>query len=422
MGQKRHYKVVVAIALVLAIASCLWFVSPVEDTAPSTHCYAQGYGYGGGGISPPPLFITRTGSINLARYVDAGGRTIIEIHFVSNDGLVTLVIPKGTKVLDAEGNLMGIMEIIALSTPPPPEGYVLVGSAYDCQPDGATFEPEVTLTFTYDPADIPNGVSEEGLVLAYWDGDKWVMLLTTVDTEANTVTADVEHFTPFGILAKLPLAPAAFAVSTLTVSPATVDIGETVTISVLVTNTGGLTGSYEVTLKVDEVAVATQEVTVDGGASQEVTFTTTKDAAGTYAVDVNGLADTFVVRGAAVFRTTQLSISPAEVEIEEQITISAVVTNVGEAWDIYTVTLQINGVIEATEYVTLDAGQATTVTFTVVKDLPGIYEVEVSGLTGSFTVVEIPLPWWIWLIVGLVVAAAAGSIVWWQLRRAAMPT
>ena len=90
-------------------------------------------------------------------------------------------------------------------------------------------------------------------------------------------------------------APAAFVTSALSITPEEVNIGEEVTISVLVTNTGDVTGSYEVTLEVDEVSIATEEVTLDGGASQTVTFTTTEDVDKTYAVTIDDLSGTFVV-------------------------------------------------------------------------------------------------------------------------------
>jgi uncharacterized membrane protein len=327
-------------------------------------------------------------------------------------------------MLDAEGNPLANIEVIVLNTPPPPPGYELVGPAYDCLPDGATFEPAITLTFTYDPADIPTGVSEEDLVMAYWDGNEWVMLPTTVDTVANTVTVEVAHFTPFGILAKLPVppAPAAFDVSSLLISPATADIGEGVTISVRVANTGDLTGSYEVTLKINNVAVDTKDVTLDGGASKIVIFTTTKDVAGTYTVDVNGLSGTFMVEAPpvppvpAAFEVSQLSISPAEVKVGETVTVSATVANTGEVEGSYTVTLKINGATEATKKVTLAGGQTTEVTFSVVRDVAGSYQVDIDGQTGSFTVAKAPLAWWIWLIVGLVVVAAIVGVVIWRRR------
>jgi len=57
-------------------------------------------------------------------------------------------------------------------------------------------------------------------------------------------------------------------------------LGESVTISVLVTNISDLTISHKVTLRIDNVAAAAKDVTPDGGDSQTVTFITAKDAAG----------------------------------------------------------------------------------------------------------------------------------------------
>ncbi|UCD54453.1 MAG: hypothetical protein JSU76_01905 [Dehalococcoidia bacterium] len=91
-------------------------------------------------------------------------------------------------------------------------------------------------------------------------------------------------------------APAAFTTSDLSIAPTEVDMGEEVTISVLVTNTGDLSGSYEVTLNIDGTAVATEEVTLAGGASERVTFTTTQDTAGRYSVTIDGLLGTFDVK------------------------------------------------------------------------------------------------------------------------------
>jgi len=98
----------------------------------------------------------------------------------------------------------------------------------------------------------------------------------------------------------VPPAPAEFVTSNLSIAPAAVDIGKTVTITVLVTNTGDLTGSYQVTLEIDNVVVATKDVALDSGASQMATFTTSKDVAGTYKVKVNGLSGTFTVKAPPV--------------------------------------------------------------------------------------------------------------------------
>ncbi len=95
---------------------------------------------------------------------------------------------------------------------------------------------------------------------------------------------------------KEPPAPPAFTVSDLSISPTEVNTGNKVTISVLVTNTGDLTGSYEVTLKIDNNVVATKEVTLEGGASETVTFVATPSVAGTYNVSADELTGTFTAK------------------------------------------------------------------------------------------------------------------------------
>jgi hypothetical protein len=89
---------------------------------------------------------------------------------------------------------------------------------------------------------------------------------------------------------------AVFRISEPDISPSEVDIGQMVTISVLVINSGNLEGTYQVTLEIDNKVVETQEVTLAGGASDMATFTISKDITGTYSVDVNGLTDSFTVK------------------------------------------------------------------------------------------------------------------------------
>lgn len=111
------------------------------------------------------------------------------------------------------------------------------------------------------------------------------------DKQGNLAVSDGYTFTTLGM-------PATFVSSALTISPDEVDIGERVNISVSVANTGDLGGSYKVTLKIDNVVIDTKDVILAGGAGQKVTFTVAKDAAGSYAVNINGLSGTFVVRAA----------------------------------------------------------------------------------------------------------------------------
>ena len=244
--------------------------------------------------APPPPAPGITDISDVVTDEGAFTETVITESF---DDLAQLTIDEGTIGL-IEGEPLSEISLTEMEVPPAsPEDSSIIGLVYDFGPDGATFEPPITLTFTYDPALILEGVLEENLVIAMWDEDagEWVELSPcTIDPVTHTITAPVSHFTAFTVLAYT--CPATFAASDLSISPTEVDIGEPVTIRVLVINTGDLTGTYKVTLKVDKVVVATEDVTLAGGTSQKVTFTTSKDVAGTYAINVDGQVGTFTVK------------------------------------------------------------------------------------------------------------------------------
>jgi tetratricopeptide (TPR) repeat protein len=102
----------------------------------------------------------------------------------------------------------------------------------------------------------------------------------------------------FGLAAVSPLATA-FAISDLTISSSKVKIGESVTITATVTNTSIATGTHTVSLKLDGEVVDTKGVTLASGASETVSFTVTKDVAGTYSVEIDGSSDSFRVTSEA---------------------------------------------------------------------------------------------------------------------------
>jgi hypothetical protein len=87
-----------------------------------------------------------------------------------------------------------------------------------------------------------------------------------------------------------PPAPADFELISLDVEPAEVAIGETVSVMVLVENTGGSEGTYTAILTVDGVTIETKEATIVPGSSGAVNFSLVKDAAGTYEIGVGDLS------------------------------------------------------------------------------------------------------------------------------------
>lgn len=87
-----------------------------------------------------------------------------------------------------------------------------------------------------------------------------------------------------------------------------------------------------------------------------------------------------------------LVISPVEVEPEGVVTISAEVTNTGDTEGSYTAELKINGVIEATQEITLTGGESQLLSFSVSRDTLGTYMVTWDELAGEFVVAELVLP------------------------------
>ncbi|GAI71924.1 unnamed protein product, partial [marine sediment metagenome] len=266
------------------------------------------------------------GTTDVRGMVTTAGVFLEPVTATSEDELCTLTIPEGTVGLTEELEPLDEITVVIMDEPPdPPEDAHVVGLTYDLGPDGATFDPPITLTFSYDPDALPEEVVEEDLVLAYYDEatGEWIELDGVVDTENNTITASVAHFTTFAIIGTvtppeeeevvppeeeevappeeeeevviLP-EPAAFSVSYLSVSPRLeVEPGEAVTIAVSVANTGGESGSYTVVLKINEVKEAEETVTIAAGDSQEVSFSVTREDPGDYTVDVDGLSGSFTV-------------------------------------------------------------------------------------------------------------------------------
>ncbi len=386
----------------------------------------------------PPTVETTLFGVEGEFSIDDDGVIQETIEATSDAGDFTIAIPEDTIALDEDGDPLSTLTVeLDLDPPDPPAEAHIIGIPYKLGPPGATFSPSITIEFIVDP--LPPGVAVEDLVIAYYDEEagEWVELPTTYDPATNTFTAEVEHFTTFAIIAVPPVvappAPAAFTSSSLSISPLEVDTGQTVTISISVANTGGESGSYTVVLKIKGVKEAEKRVTIAAGSSQTVSFSVTKEEAGSYTITVDGLSGSFTVvpvvvpPAPAAFTSSSLSISPLEIDTGQTVTISISVANTGGESGSYTVVLKIDGVKEAEETVTIAAGESQDVSFSVTREEAGTYSVDVSGLTGSFTVKEKvvppvvpkPITWWVWLLVGLGVVVIGGLLayfLWWKRR------
>ncbi|UCG54654.1 MAG: hypothetical protein JSV32_00070, partial [Dehalococcoidia bacterium] len=361
--------------------------------------------------------------------ISQSGELFDYIEALSLDSKLSLYIPSGTFARNINNVALRSIRITTLSEPPEvSENTEMIGLAYELTPAGANFDPPITLTIEYDTSEIPQGVSESYLIVAKWDEieKKWVECESTVDLKAHTVSTKIDRFSIYTVMAIKH--PANFTIADLKINPHEVTSGESISISVLITNIGYLTGSYPVTLKIDNEAVATKDVTLAGGTSQTVTFTTAKDITGTYSVNVNGLSGTFTLKRVhlpANFTTSTLNISPTEVGTGKKVTISVRINNTGDLTGIYPVTLEIDNEEVATKDVTLAGGTSQTVTFTTTKYVDGIYSVNVNGVSGTFTVKTVLEPTAVsakpfnWRIIGYIMAAlvVVGLDVYFLIRK-----
>ncbi|MFC2024707.1 hypothetical protein ACFLTJ_03970 [Chloroflexota bacterium] len=232
---------------------------------------------------------------NFVRYADV---------FTSQDKMLSVLVPEGTTARNKAGApFSGLQFRFTDTSPALPPGGSMVGPAYDIGPDGATFDPPITLSWNYDPLNIPPGVAEEALAINYYDetAEEWLELPSQVEAVSDTITASVAHFSTFAMMCypdlSQPYSTVILDSGSLTIIPQEVSLGEAVSINVLASNSGEEESSLAVTLKIDDVAVQTKEPSLAGGSSQPVAFVVSPDEAGAYSVDVNGLTGLFVVGG-----------------------------------------------------------------------------------------------------------------------------
>lgn len=81
-----------------------------------------------------------------------------------------------------------------------------------------------------------------------------------------------------------------------------------------------------------------------------------------------------------------LDVQPRTAAISQPVTIMANMTNGGDESGAYTATLKINGIIEQTKTGTVGGRAVHPLSFTVSKNKPGTYQVDINGQVSSFTV------------------------------------
>jgi hypothetical protein len=349
-----------------------------------------GGGGGGGGGSSVGSNGTRFTNVLLSR--TNNGTFIEDVLAQSVDNKVELGVPENTVALNQNGQPLSSIYVKDGSTLPLLPPYCeIVGKVYELGPSGTTFSPPVDLTFKYTDAEVPQGVAEKNLILASydWATEKWQNLESNPDPKNNSVTTRVNLLATYAILAYTH--PASFKVTELTAIPQEIELGKGLGISARITNTGDLTGSYELKLRFDDTVVQTKTITLDGGDSETVLLTATPETAGQHQAAIGNSLATFTVKAPltpAAFTTSEPVITPPEVTLGENVNIGILVANTGDLPGTYQAVLQIDDIPVQTREIALDVGQSEMVTFTVTTDTVGQHRVNIDGLLGTFNVRE----------------------------------
>ncbi|MDP3879409.1 MAG: hypothetical protein Q8Q07_03775, partial [Dehalococcoidales bacterium] len=188
-------------------------------TTPSTPPSGGG---GGGGGSSSLTSLNLSGMSGSAPVLNAQGEVISSSVLTSTDGQAKILIPAGTKML-RNGSALSAITCAQTASPPEPPADNIIVAGYNFGPDGATFNPPITLTLHFNIADLPAGTLLSELQLAFWDGTTWQILSNSqVDAATGQISAQVSHFTHFAILSAVPpVTPAPVPTVTPTVTPTT---------------------------------------------------------------------------------------------------------------------------------------------------------------------------------------------------------
>ncbi len=142
---------------------------------------------------------TRLGRSDFTVQVTSGGASETKALSITVEGMVNLA--SGAVSLDVPaGALPSEVEFTAEPTTAVPDTDLYVpGSAYEIGPSGTAFAVPATLTLSYDPSGLPEGVLESELRLHKVVDGSWVLMEEgDVDSVSSTVSGSVTSLSRFG--------------------------------------------------------------------------------------------------------------------------------------------------------------------------------------------------------------------------------
>jgi uncharacterized protein YjdB len=160
-------------------------------------------GSGGGGLSHSLIHyqLTVKGFKTASTlFINNLGVVDSDVILESPDGKMTLTISQGTKMLTVDRQALTDLQTELLGAFPPASSPNFFLLAFSCGPEGAIFDPAITLTFRYQVNNLPDGVAEESLQIALFNGNTWQLLSSRIDQSSHLVSCEITHFSVYALV------------------------------------------------------------------------------------------------------------------------------------------------------------------------------------------------------------------------------
>lgn len=200
-----------------AIAATKSTVSPTPTPRPS--------GGGGGGGGSTVSTYTGTGTL----LTGSSGTVLKSVIVNAADNVGSMFVPIGTTALDANGKPLGEIDLKPLAgdaVPAVPSGSVFkfAGYAYEAGPDGATFDPAITLSLDI-PEDVWNSLdlTNQQCMMKWYNKESglWEDVPTTIIPGTRTVEIRITHFSIYALFTEPVTTPTTPTETVTTATPAT---------------------------------------------------------------------------------------------------------------------------------------------------------------------------------------------------------
>jgi hypothetical protein len=218
-----------------------------------------------------------------------------------------------------------------------------------------------------------------------------------------------QHLDDAGLQANIDTFPA-LEIDSVAVAPAFVDGGQGFELRAEVSNLGFFRGYYTAVLTLDDGTQASAELDVDYGATETLVISGVKKSPGLS----TGTLQIGAASAAVTLNPIQLSnltVKPLIAEPGENISVQVEAENVSAEASTLPVTLSLDGVVVATQSLSLEAGASQTLTFLVSQEEEGSYQATVGNLSQDFTVEAAGTSSLLYILIGVVGLMAFISLI-----------